>query len=311
MHVVFAADEFVAMPLAAAASSVVRHRTASEPLIVHVIDGGITDRSRRRVERSIRGNGVRLSWHEPPAATLRELAAASGSSYPPIAFARLLLPELLPSVERVVYLDVDLVVRRDLTELHDLDLEGALCAAACDADGNGQIGSVTRFDAASMGAPPSAPYVNTGVMVIDLDAWRLHGLTARATALLAAFPGSFGLADQDVLNVVLAGHIGVLDPRWNVYTALYGSPCQLDDELHRAAVADPWILHFTQRPKPWQRGCVHPMRHVFLEALDHTAWAGWRPTPVRSAFDTARRGWRKAKVVSAWRAGSIGRRHPR
>lgn len=49
----------------------------------------------------------------------------------PIVFARYLLPDLLPaSVDRVIYLDLDVLVQKDLAELWDVDLEGHLIAAA-------------------------------------------------------------------------------------------------------------------------------------------------------------------------------------
>jgi lipopolysaccharide biosynthesis glycosyltransferase len=82
-----------------------------------------------------------------------------------VAYARLLMGELLPpEIDRVIYLDCDLIIRGDLSDLWNVNLEGKTVVA---------VREVTDYIWHSkLGLPPGAPYFNNGVMLIDLDRWR-------------------------------------------------------------------------------------------------------------------------------------------
>ena len=149
-------------------------------------------------------------------------------------YLRFLLPELLPDVDRIAYIDVDVVVNRPLDTLYDTPLEGLALAAVPDYPM--LVGSRTwptffipaaggtrlRFPAyveRVLGLPcgPEATnYFNCGVMLFDLAHWRRHDVAGRAIRYLSENPGVYYM-DQDALNVLMGGRYVRLDARWNAF----------------------------------------------------------------------------------------------
>jgi lipopolysaccharide biosynthesis glycosyltransferase len=194
-----------------------------------------------------------------------------------MTYQRLGLSRILPgSVRRVIWLDADLVVQRDLGELAGpATREGGLWAAQDMAIPyvSSPLG-VTGYR--SFGFSPRAPYFNSGVMVMDLPWWRENRIEERALDYMARHGARLQFWDQEALNVAIAGRWQALDVRWNVIESLMGLPgFEADGFGH--AMRDPWVLHFAGAWKPWLFWSPRPARRRYFELLDQTAWAGWRP----------------------------------
>jgi lipopolysaccharide biosynthesis glycosyltransferase len=132
-----------------------------------------------------------------------------------------------------------------------------------------------------LGLDPMAAYFNSGVLVVDLEAWRNADLPRKMLNCLDRHRDHVRWWDQYALNVVLSGQWKPLDPRWNQGSHVYvfrnwtQSPYNRDTFLQ--VLDDPYIIHFTTRYKPWKVSCLHPLRHQFYRYVDRTEWAGWRP----------------------------------
>jgi lipopolysaccharide biosynthesis glycosyltransferase len=119
----------------------------------------------------------------------------------------------------------------------------------------------------------TTPYFNSGVLVIDLKAWRALDISARCLEFCRAHP-TLGMADQDAANHVLAGNFAPLDTRWNAMSYLlreyfppsgsarpsifggyeenFRTPTGFWLEVLMQWAYDPWIVHFAYQSKPWQ-----------------------------------------------------------
>ncbi len=152
-------------------------------------------------------------------------------------FFRYLLPELLPDLDRVLYLDADLIVCAALDTLWATPLEGAYAAGVED--------SYVRRSAydRELGLTGDEVYVNAGVLLLNLKAMRQANITEQLFELSAATALRF--MDQDAINLAFRGRIRGLPERYNV-TA---------DSLRRKIRpfrGHPVILHYTSPWKPWQ-----------------------------------------------------------
>jgi lipopolysaccharide biosynthesis glycosyltransferase len=293
--VVFSADNVVAMPLGAAIASVLAASAAPEALRLFVIDLGLTARSRRRVAAAAAAFGQTVAWLRPgegEAARLAALYTRSSRDYPPSAYARLLVGRLLPDdVARVIYLDADTVALADVAALWRTPMDGALALAVADMPfRNGCVARIRRtVDPARFALTPDHVYFQSGVMVLDLAAFRRERLDERAFDCLAACP-TLTFPDQDALNIVLSGRCRLIDSRWNQMTAVFAEDALTDappgfDAATLAAVrTQPFVVHYSGRPKPWEPGCAHPFLGDWRAAQARTPWAGWRPTPLRRAL---------------------------
>lgn len=205
-----------------------------------------------------------LKQLESPSLTisLQELAASHWDKFsrvgefPPIVLARLELPLLLSELERVLYLDGDIIVHRDLSALYNTDLGGNLLAA------------VREIALAHSDYPQKsgiAESINSGVLVMNLDLMRRENCVQRFLQTKVEAPPNWLYPDQDVLSVCCEGRILFLPPRCNgmmlhyraaaragmgEFNRFFGTAYPSLEELE----ADFLLTHLagTQGQRPWE-----------------------------------------------------------
>jgi lipopolysaccharide biosynthesis glycosyltransferase len=192
----------------------------------------------------------------------------------------LFAPELLPkSCERVIYLDCDLVVLRDIAELNN-SVDGEHTVAAVSGVLYPYVSSLNGpakpivFNYADLGIPASNRYFQCGVMVINLQLWRQQNVTFRVINYLETHKEDVVYLDQGGLNAVLYDQWSRLDQRWNQTGAIFfperwASPAYSLDEWHRTK-NDPFIVHYDGGHKPWNAGFRRPRASFFYKYLKKT-----------------------------------------
>lgn len=274
----FASDAAYARPLAVAISSILHSRAEDDELVFFVVDGGLRDADKAVLQSMVREGGASLSFLslESEAFSDAPIQTMEGeeSHISAAAYYRLRLPSLLPEENRILYLDCDLVCRASLAPLIAVDMEGDW------------VRGVQDIDAARhrrrLGL---SRYVCSGVLLLDLRAWREHDVERKCLSFLRDSPERIVLHDQDVINVVCREHLGYLDRTWNAQAcATRQGRMSGFNELAKTAA----VVHFIGSRKPWQAGCTHPFRSEYFRCLRHTpyrhsVWA-WRLECLRWAF---------------------------
>jgi lipopolysaccharide biosynthesis glycosyltransferase len=173
-----------------------------------------------------------------------------------MSYARLVIATALPNLERALYLDADILIRRSVQPLLEADLHGLPIAACLDLNATTLAQGLPNFSHWHLDG--TAPYFNGGVLVVDLHAWREFGLTNRAVALAEQSSALLGWADQDVINIVAGGSCHRLDATWNVLHGGWGRRAhrsRVGDAISAtelaSALRDPAIVHFAGSIKPW------------------------------------------------------------
>ena len=294
--VMCAADDAYVIPLAVTLTSAAQHLSPGNRLRVYLVDAGIQEANWHGLRESLAREPVEIVRIPANVARLQHLKTSHHISH--TAFIRLLAAQWLPaSLDRVIYLDSDLLFRDDLSQLWGLDLGGAYCAAVPDiacpyidarfahcnfrrsAPYMATLNPIRNWR--QFGLNPGAHYFNSGLMLIDLVAWRENSLGDRFLKCLADHPRDVWCWDQYALNVVLANHWKRLPLRWNQgthafeYPSLRHSPVLADD--FREMIERPAVIHFTTEFKPWSYGSRHPQRKDYFAALQGTAWRDWQP----------------------------------
>ena len=322
--VLCAADEKYAMPLAVTLVSAAEHLQAGHSLQVHVVDGGMSDGSKARLLKSLDGYPLQIEFVDAQAADLSDLQTSHHITH--TAYLRLLADRWLPSdLEKVIYLDSDLVVLSSLTELWERDLAGNFCLAVPDiacpfVDAHISASQMFRkslpylatwkpipnYD--ELGVDPHSAYFNSGVMVLNLKRWREEALGDRLMATLRENAEHVWCWDQYALNALCTGQWGQLPPHWNVGAHAFEFPAAdcspISREDYEEMLERPAVMHFTTEFKPWDYYCTHPRRDLFFKFLDKTEWRGWRP--VKPKFRI--RDWWNRRAVSTMKHLTINYR---
>jgi lipopolysaccharide biosynthesis glycosyltransferase len=290
------ADDGYAMPLAATVRSAAAELRGDRRLRLFILDGGLTADSKARLAASWQDPRLSVEWLQPEVNRIRDLPVSDHISS--AAYLRLLMAELLPrDVRRVIYLDADMLVRRDLADLWDEPqgdhpvlavqdmaapyLDAAAAAANFDRCHRRLAAARPVANYEQLGLPADGKYFNSGLLVIDLERWRREDLGQRVLDCLREHRRHVLWWDQYALNVVLAGRWRPLDLRWNQGAHIYTYPTWRESWLDRETFAqvrlDPWIVHYCSPDKPWHYFCRHPFTRDFRRALRDTAWSDWRP----------------------------------
>lgn len=208
------------------------------------------------------------------------------SSYPKIGkinsyiskatYYRLAIPELLPNLDRVLYLDGDLIVRHSLDNMYHKDLEGVSLYAVSEMDEADQ-----PYE--RLGYPSYCGYFNAGVLLINLKCWREHESLKLFLDVINNHADKIVAHDQDTLNIVFHDSWRRMPIKYNLLSGhLYKREMQnpkdrlaYGEEMD-IAVKDPVIVHFTGPFKPWyHEGRYHPYQKDFEYYLSHTIWKGY------------------------------------
>ncbi|MBR2353677.1 MAG: glycosyltransferase family 8 protein [Clostridia bacterium] len=155
-----------------------------------------------------------------------------------VTYYRLFIASLFPQYDRIVYLDCDLVVLGDISELYHTDLQGAIFAAAPE-EYVRNTPEFRRYAKKALGVNPD-DYVNAGVLVIDLEKFRENKIEETFIRLITE--NDFDLLDPDqaYLNYLCQGKIHILPNGWNKEPLPL--PCEGDKN----------IVHYALYKKPWQ-----------------------------------------------------------
>ncbi|MDR2600753.1 MAG: glycosyltransferase family 8 protein [Oscillospiraceae bacterium] len=162
------------------------------------------------------------------------------------AYFRLLIPELLPMLDKCLYLDCDLIICNDLTELWNYNI------------GNNIIAGVKEIEfdkkrCKELEIPKPDQYVNSGVMIINLKVIRDEKL---APKLLELVTKEYKYVDQDILNRVCYNRIVLLPLKYNISYLQAIAKGKLEklflfDEVEDA-LRNPKVIHFVTHLKPWK-----------------------------------------------------------
>ncbi len=282
--IALAADDNYTHAVAVAVRSVMANLDSSRTLTCCVLDMGICTAHRRALMETLSHPRVEVIWD----GSLKDQVQHLPETWPTItraAYARLFLPQILPSnLERVLYLDSDVMARRCVGALFSSDMDGRAALAVPDTQSPfvSSLEGVPRWFEGSRSA--AEPNFNAGVLLIDLAQWRETDVTGEAIAYLTDGRHHF-VIDQEALNSVLPGRIGAVDPRWNQQAELFQTRYEVilpyTREVLEEVKRDPWIVHFSNYPKPWTPGYEHPFADEWFMYLDQTPFAGWRP-PARA-----------------------------
>ncbi len=159
-------------------------------------------------------------------------------------FFRYFVTELLPEADRVLWLDADILVRKSVEELYNIDFGGRSFAAVYDN---------TSEPEKRLGI---SDYYNSGILMINTKKLRETGKMKEFWELVASPEYKGELPDQDALNIVFKDDIKETDGRFNTFPL---NPEQYADYL----IANAVIIHYVSEHKPWNTEDVEYFKECF------------------------------------------------
>ena len=252
-------------------------KTQRSPVRVVVFGNDWSDKD-RSLMKDLENNLVKVEFRGVDGTQFSNVQLKNG--FPLATAYNVLAPlYLLGDESRAIYMDADMVVTEDLSPLWEKLLVSSV-GAVLDAH-------IVWMASPSMWRPwkeeglePLMPYLNTGLMLLDLDRWRADKLTERTLEYLEKY--ELPCVDQDALNLALKGVFDQLHPRYNsmpyhhLKMLRYLDTVELDLIIGEA-ITQPAVIHFHRSffGKPWNYGCKHPGKNLWRSLADEVR-PGWR-----------------------------------
>ena len=153
-------------------------------------------------------------------------------------YFRLFIPAMFPQYDKGIYLDSDVVVPGDISELYNIELGDNMIGACVDLSVQEIEPIVNYFDKAV--GVNHEKYINSGVLLMDLKRLRQAKLDSRFLELLTTYQFDSIAPDQDYINSMCDGNIMHLPAEWDI----------MPNE-NRAEVEKPKLIHYNLFAKPW------------------------------------------------------------
>lgn len=178
--------------------------------------------------------------------------------FSPANYFRILIPQLI-SDPKYIYLDSDIICYGSLLPLLDIHLSDQVLAAVED--------PIFKWKE-ELGMSAGARYFNSGVMLVDSEAWKKQEIGSKAIAFISQNSEKIRFVDQCALNAVLDGNWQRLPPALNQQSIVYREDFGLNgtdwtaEEIHKVKNS-PILIHFTGPSKPWHYTNPHPLKSLY------------------------------------------------
>lgn len=255
-RIVFCFDENLVSQVQAAAASLLDSRGAGDHFEIHCVCTKEARIAEPLLEQIIKkrdpASALVMHCMENPYENAYQVRDISAGTY-----LRLALPGLLTEIDKILYMDADVLVRESLARIWETPMEGMTLAAvkgAVNLSDKWEWNSERPYWHLLSGA--KGGYINAGVTLLNLAEVRRRGLAARWHELTGE---RFYYQDQDILNITCRGTITYLPPKYNRLAYLEESDFGqfvaegiYTREEQREALQSPAIIHYAG-DKPWKR----------------------------------------------------------
>jgi len=267
LNIVVASDNHYIILLAALIKSIEANIREGQLIQVYIIEDNVSASSQKKLQRSVNPSITNLVWKGMNEVIPKGMnLPLDRSSYPLNIYMRLFIPYFIPEeIEKVLYLDVDMIVQKDITELFEIDLGDAIVGAVLDPriiTFDNSWGGVLNYK--DLGIAGTTRYFNTGLLLMNTKKWREQQVTEKIIDCIDRNKKFANYPDQYGLNVVLANQWFELNPLWNLF-------CTFEHP-------DPYLIHFVQRKPIYQSYDNSPeFKNIFYKYLNQTQWKNFKP----------------------------------
>lgn len=234
---------------------------------IHIITSGLNKEQLTRFEELAREHKINITIYVIDTEFLDKLHLDVSIKWPLAVYFRFLYEFLLPKeVQRLNYIDGDILCLNSCNEFFNIDLEDNIIAGVNDLGGF----VPTRINELKL---THKHYFNAGIIIIDLYKWRKFGTWKKLLDLVKAKNTPFKSQDQDILNVIFNARVKIISDRFNFQF--------WNKSLTKKLLSENYVclLHIGGYPKPWQiiwpysRQYNKITKDIYREYEQETPWS--------------------------------------
>lgn len=277
LDVIFSSDEQYSRHLGVSITSLLENNNKFETINIYVIDRDINNENKKRIINIVNKYKTNIQFINFKYIENKIRSNIDNSKSISI-YARLYIQSILPKeVKKIIYFDCDSIINYDLTELWNININGYYVAGVEDTIPNKykQVIGLCKNDI----------YINSGMLLINLEKWRKDNLEEKFTQFINIYNGFVPHHDQGVINGICKGKILKIHPKYNCNSNFYSFSSKEIEKIFNInkyynqieldeAINKPVFLHYTPGflGRPWTKECIHPKKDLYLKYKKLTPW---------------------------------------
>lgn len=281
MNIVYASDDGYCQHMAVSIISLIEHNK-TEQINFHILSDDISEDNKNKLQEMLKFYGRKVNFY-PIDGLMEELKdkiqGLDTGRFRITTLARLLMGSILPeTVTKVLYLDCDTVVLRNISGLYNLRLGNCIAAMAAEPTIYPEVKD-------TLGLTAEDTYYNAGMILMNLSLWRSEDKESDCFNYYNTMGGKLAFNDQDILNYVLKDRIKRVGQTYDFITNYYyyrystlverSSSYARGESRHSFNLAKhhPHIVHFASDERPWNRGNFNHYTRAYDKYLKLTPFA--------------------------------------
>lgn len=236
IHLVTVTNNTYAEPLAVMLNSVLENKVSKNPLKIYVITSKLSPQNKSLLAKTVGKFNLKIKFILIDPTIYKDFKTVYYLTKE--TYYRISIPDLLnEKIQKVIYLDSDIIVKTDITKLWNINIDNYFLAAVEDF---WVKDSRNRY----LSMPRETKYFNAGVLLINLKKWREKHIKNKVIEFIKTKSSRIKFCSQDPLNAILYDKWLQLEPKWNFMPHYLAYP-----DLKNIK---PAIIHYAGLKKPWK-----------------------------------------------------------
>ena len=266
IHIVLSSSNVFSPYCATTMASILYNISSDSSVHFYILTYDITPHNKKKFEKLKKIKDCTIEY---PIFNSSLLNIFDGIKMPPhvtkMTYARILIPDILPQINKAIFIDSDTIVRTDISKLYNINLSNNCFAAVEDA--------CSEYHSQRLWGQNIYPYFNCGLLLINSQYMRKINYINHIKEQILLNGNKYQICDQDILNDTFHQHIKPLDISWNFHHEKFVKmnfyrPKNL--EQYSKILNNPNIMHYTGAQKPWYPTCNVLFKNEYLFYFRHT-----------------------------------------
>ncbi|MBQ8251042.1 MAG: glycosyltransferase family 8 protein [Alphaproteobacteria bacterium] len=253
--VFLASDENYAKYMAVTIQSIISN--TKEKINFYILDGGIAEITKNKIKTILDNTVHQIEFLKIDISLFEKFPIVAHFSIN--TYFRYLIPHLKPEIKKALYIDTDMIIHGDISELYHSDLKGKGLGGVVYIEED--FASFTNYKE-ELGLSQKHRYFNAGLLLIDCDYWRNNKTIDSLFKKTIALYDKLKMCDQDVLNLVFECSYTELSPKYNIVVDVTSD--FIDLKKYISSFKGCIVLHYTggRGMRPWvKKDCLE--NHYF------------------------------------------------
>lgn len=269
LHILCATDDNYAQHCGVMICSICQNHKDNN-LCFHIIENELSEESRSKIRKIINTYNQEIIYHRICPVYFSDFKLGNKTYTSPSVYYRLFVTRLITdsSIEKILYLDCDIVVLKDIAPLFNIDMSDYTIAAVGDINQ-----PMYEEQAFQISFSYNDKYFNSGVLMINLINWRKNNIEKQLKEFCIKERKVF-FPDQDALNKVFRGKWLELPPYWNRFNLVHYEKLYFKNKRDLLDyIYNPSLIHYASpTARPWMSLKYIPFANEYNFYLSQTPW---------------------------------------